>query len=70
MTEETYKNTFQNKIKIFLYKNFKNLIIFSIFLILILFSYFFYKDLQKKKEVQLSANYTQATIQFNGKKKK
>jgi predicted negative regulator of RcsB-dependent stress response len=69
MTEETYKNTFQNKIKIFLYKNFKNLIIFSIFLILILFSYFFYKDLQKKKEVQLSANYTQATIQFNGKKK-
>ena len=56
MTEETYKNTFQNKIKIFLYKNFKNLIIFSLFLILILFSYFFYKNLQKKKEVQLSSN--------------
>ena len=67
MTEEKLKKKFQNKIKVFFNNNFKNLIILLIFSILILFSYFFYKDLQKKKEVQLSSNYTQATIQFNEK---
>ena len=67
MTEEKLKKKFQNNIKVFFNNNFKNLIILSIFSILILFSYFFYKDLQKKKEVQLSSNYTQATIQFNEK---
>ena len=69
MTEEKLKKKFQSKIKIFFNNNFKNLIILLIFSILILFSYFFYKDLQKKKEVQLSSNYTKATIQFNEKKK-
>ena len=69
MTEEKLKKNFQNKIKVFFNNNFTNLIILSIFSILILFSYFFYKDLQKKKEVQLSSNYTKATIQFNEKKK-
>ena len=69
MTEEKLKKKFQNKIKVFFNNNFKNLISLSIFSILILFSYFFYKDLQKKKEVQLSSNYTKATIQFNEKKK-
>ena len=67
MTEEKLKKKFQSKIKVFFNNNFKNLIILLIFSILILFSYFFYKDLQKKKEVQLSSNYTQATIQFNEK---
>ena len=68
MTEEILKNNLPEKIKLFFNKNLKNLIIFSIISTLILFSYFFYKDLQKKKEVHLSSYYTEATIQFNKKK--
>ncbi len=68
MSEETLNNNFQNKIKLFLNKNLKNLIFLSIFSVLILFGYFFYKDLQSKKEVQLSEDYTQAFVQFNQKK--
>ena len=68
MSEETVNNNFQNKIKTFLHKNFKKLIFLSIFSILILFSYFFYNDLQKKKEIKLSEDYTQAFVQFNDKR--
>ena len=68
MSEETLNNNFKNKIKLFLNKNLKNLIFLSIFSVLILFGYFFYKDLQSKKEVQLSEDYTQAFVQFNQKK--
>ena len=68
MSEETSKNTFQKKSQLFLKKNFKNLIILFIILISILFSYFFYKDLQKKNEIKISGSYTQATIQFKEKK--
>ena len=39
----------------------------SVFLILILFSYFLHKNLQKKNEIKLSEQYIQATIQFQGK---
>jgi predicted negative regulator of RcsB-dependent stress response len=68
MSEEILNNTFQNKIKSFLKNNFKNLIILLIFLILILFGYFFYKDFQKKKEIELAEQYTLASIQFKEKK--
>ena len=68
MSEETLNNNFQNKIKLFLNKNLKNLIFLSIFSVLILFGYFFYIYLQSKKEVQLSEDYTQAFVQFNQKK--
>jgi predicted negative regulator of RcsB-dependent stress response len=68
MSEETSNDTFQNKSKIFLQKNFKNLIILLTILILILFSYFFYKDVQKKNDIKISESYTQATIQFKEKK--
>ena len=68
MSEETVNNNFQNKIKTFLHKNFKKLIFSSILSILILFSYFFYNDLQKKKEIKLSEDYTQAFVQFNDKR--
>ena len=68
MSEEKLNNHLQNKIKIFLNKNYKYLILISIFLILVLFGYFFNKDFQKKKEVKLSENYMLATIQFNEKK--
>ena len=44
--------------------NFKNITL----LILIFFGFFFYKDLQKKKEVKLSEDYTTAFVQFNEKK--
>jgi len=67
MPEEMLNNTFQNKVKNFVKKNFKKLIILSILLILILFSYFFYKDFQEKKEIKLSEQYTQASIKFNQK---
>jgi len=67
MSEEILNNNFQYKIKFFLNKNLKSLIILSICLILILFGYFFYKDLQEKKGIELSEAYTQASVQFNKK---
>ena len=68
MTEEILNNSFQNKISNFIKKKFKYLITIAFFLILILFGYFFYKDVKKKNEIQVSADYTQASIQFNQKK--
>jgi predicted negative regulator of RcsB-dependent stress response len=68
MADETLNTTLQNKIIIFFKKNSKKLVVFSVFSILILFSYFLYKDLIKKKEIQLSQDYVKASIQFDGKK--
>ena len=69
MSKETLNKTFQNIILSFFKKNLKKLVILSIFCILILFTFFFYNDLQKKKEIKLSENYTLASIQFKEKKK-
>ena len=69
MSKETLNKTFQNIILSFFKKNLKKLVIFLIFCILILFTFFFYNDLQKKKEIKLSENYTLASIQFKEKKK-
>jgi len=68
MSEKILENNLQNKIFNFIKKNFKKLIVISILLIILLFAYFFYVSLQKKSEIKLSENYTQATIQFNQKK--
>ena len=68
MSEELLNNTFQNKLTGFIKKNIKTLIILFILLILTLFSYFFYQDLQKRNEIKLSQQYTQASIQFKEKK--
>ena len=68
MSEELLNNTFLNKLTGFIKKNIKNLIILFILLILTLFSYLFYKDLQKRNEIKLSQQYTQASIQFKEKK--
>ncbi len=68
MSEEILNNSFQSKISNFIKKNFKNLIILLIFLILVLFSAFIYKDLQKKNEIKIAENYTQATIKFKENK--
>jgi len=70
MSEEILSKTPQKKIKSFIKKNFKSLIALSVILILTLFSYLFYEDLQKRKEIKLSEQYTQATIQFKQKKTK
>ena len=68
MSNETLNNTFQNKITKFIKKNFKKLTILLLFVVLILFSYFFYKDLQKKNEIKISGKYTEASILFKQKK--
>ena len=67
MSDETLNNTFQNKIAKFTKKNLKNLFFLTIVLILTLFGYFFYKDLQKKNEIKLSEDYTKASVQFKEK---
>ena len=67
MSDETLNNTFQNKIAKFTKKNLKNLFFLTIVLILTLFGYFFYKDLQKKNEIKLSEEYTKASVQFKEK---
>jgi len=64
MSEKILKNNFQNKIKFFVNKNLKRLVVISICSILILFGYFFFKDLQEKKGIELSEAYTQASVQF------
>ncbi|MDA1197669.1 MAG: hypothetical protein O3B80_01125 [Proteobacteria bacterium] len=68
MSEEILNNSFQSKTSNFIKKNFKNLIILLFFLILVLFSAFIYKDLQKKNEIKIAENYTQATIKFKENK--
>jgi len=64
MSEKILNNNFQNKIKFFVNKNLKRLVVISICSILILFGYFFFKDLQEKKGIELSEAYTQASVQF------
>ena len=64
MSEKILNNNFQNKIKFFVNKNLKRLVVISICSILILFGYFFFKDLQEKKGIALSEAYTQASVQF------
>ncbi len=68
MSEEILNNSFQSKTSNFIKKNFKNLIILLFFLISVLFSVFIYKDVQKKNEIKIAENYTQATIKFKENK--
>ena len=42
----------------------KNLIVLLVLLIFTLFGYFFYENLKKKNEIQISAQFTKASIQF------
>ena len=69
MSEEAFNSTFQKKIITAIKENLKKIIILLTFLVLILFAYFFYNDLQKKNEIKISESYTEATIQFKEKKK-
>lgn len=69
MSKETLNPSFQSKVITLIKKNLKNLIILFIFIIFILFSYFIYNDLKKKKEIKLSQEYIEASIQFKNKNK-
>ena len=62
MSNETVNVNFQNKIFTFIKKNLKSFIVLLILIIIILFSFLFYKDLQKKNIINLSKQYTQASI--------
>ena len=68
MSEEILNNNFQKRMSSFIKKNFKNLIILLVFLVLLLFGYFFYEDLKEKNEIKISESYTYATIKFKEKK--
>ena len=70
MPNTALDNSLQSKIINFCKKNTKSFVICFFSLILILFSYLFYKDLQKKNETKLSEHYTYAVIQFKEKKNK
>ena len=67
MTDEITKNNFQSKIIGFIKKNLKKLISTLILLIILLFVYFIYINIQKKNEIKLSEQYTEASIQFQKK---
>ena len=64
MSDEILKNNFQNRILNLIKKQLKKIIILFIFIIFLFFSYLFYINLQKKNELRISENYTQATVQF------
>jgi predicted negative regulator of RcsB-dependent stress response len=68
MSNTALDNSLQSKIINFCKKNTKIFVICFFSLILILLSYLFYKDLQKKNETKLSEHYTYAVIQFKEKK--
>ena len=68
MSNTALDNSLQSKMINFCKKNTKSFVICFFSLILILLSYLFYKDLQKKNETKLSEDYTYAVIHFKEKK--
>ena len=70
MSEEILKKNFQNKFLDFVKKNLKTLVVLTVFFTVLLFLYFLNISLQKKNEIKLSEQYTQATIHFKQKKNK
>jgi predicted negative regulator of RcsB-dependent stress response len=69
MANEELNKNYQIIIFKSLKKNFKSLIALSALLVVTLFGYLIYNDLQKKNEIKLSEKYTQATVQLKQKKK-
>ena len=68
MSDEALNVKFQNKIFTFIKKNLKSFIVLLILIIVILFSFVFYKNLQEKNNIKLSQQYTQASILLKQKK--
>jgi predicted negative regulator of RcsB-dependent stress response len=69
MSEETTNYSLKSKAVNLIKKNVKNLIILFTLIILIFFGYLFNKDLNYKKEIKISEDYTLATINFKEKKR-
>ena len=69
MSDEALNVKFQNKIFTFIKKNLKSFIVLLILIIVILFSFVFYKNLQEKNNIKLSVQYTQASILLKQKKR-
>jgi predicted negative regulator of RcsB-dependent stress response len=67
MSDETLNTKYQKKITSFIKKNLKNVIILLVLIVIILFSFIIYKNLEEKKNIQLSEKYTQAVILLNQK---
>jgi len=67
MSDETLNTKYQKKITSFIKKNLKNVIILLVLIVIILLSFIIYKNLEEKKNIQLSEKYTQAVILLNQK---
>lgn len=68
MSEEIKKNNFLIKFLSLIKNNLKKIISFLILLIILLFIYLIYANVQKKNEIKISEQYTEASIQFKQKK--
>ena len=69
MSSEKINNNFQNKLKKFFKENIKKLLILIGVIIVILFSFLIYKNLQEKNNLAISEKYTRASISFQQEKK-
>jgi predicted negative regulator of RcsB-dependent stress response len=67
MPEEIIKKNFQNNILNFAKKNLKKFLLLFAFFITLLFIYFLNINLQKKNEIKLSEQFTQASVYFKQK---
>ena len=67
MPEEIIKKNFQNNILNFAKRNLKKFLLLFAFFITLLFIYFLNINLQKKNEIKLSEQFTQASVYFKQK---
>ena len=68
MSEETLNTNLQKKIIFFIQKKLKTLIILLTLIIITLFSFLVYKNLENKNNIKLSEKYSQAVILLNQNK--
>ena len=68
MSEEALNTNFQKKIIFFIQKKLKTLIILLTLIIITLFSFLVYKNLENKNNIKLSEKYSQAVILLNQNK--
>ena len=68
MSNESLKKNFMDRATIFIKKNLKAIFVCLFILLIILFTFFFYDNLQKKKNIKISEQYAQASILIKQKK--
>ena len=68
MSNEALKKNFIDRATIFVKKNLKAIFVCLFILLIILFTFFFYDNLQKKKNIKISEQYAQASILIKQKK--